>query len=448
MKNKKGRLITSQLPAYPEMKDSGVEWLGAIPAEWRVKRLKYQASINDDALPENSDPEMDLMYVDISSVDAIIGITHTEYYQFSKAPSRARRLVHHGDVIVSTVRTYLRAITTIQHPPDNLVVSTGFAVIRSHDGINHKFFSYALTASYFVDGIVARSVGASYPAINASDIGCITIVIPALPEQKSIATYLDQETAKIDTLVEKKKELIKLLQEWRTALITQAVTRGLNPEAPMRDSGVEWLGEIPGGWKILRLKHAAAIRDDRGAVEHTGSLYIGLDQVESKMGRLIHAESAEAIGGATSSFRPNDVLFGKLRPYLAKVLIADSSGICSKEFIVFEPSDTVSAKCLFYQLLSDFFIRQVDSMTYGAKMPRVNPDQAAEMTMPFAPLQEQQAIAAYLDQETAKIDALIAKTEEAIALLQESRSALITAAVTGQIDVRGAVDPPAEAVAS
>ena len=115
---------------YPAYKDSGVEWLGQIPAHWRTERLKYLATLNDDALAEATDPNFDMVYVDIGSVDAVAGITGTEDTVFEKAPSRARRIVRNGDVIVSTVRTYLRAITAIEAPEPNLIVSTGFAVIR------------------------------------------------------------------------------------------------------------------------------------------------------------------------------------------------------------------------------------------------------------------------------------------------------------------------------
>ncbi|MDP9203119.1 MAG: restriction endonuclease subunit S, partial [Gemmatimonadota bacterium] len=239
---------------YEEYKDSGVDWLNRVPRHWEVKRLKYLATVNDETLSEAADPNLEITYVDISSIDAVAGITSKETLVFDKAPSRARRVVRHGDVIVSTVRTYLRAIAPIQDPEPNLIVSTGFAVIRPRD-LDTTFAAYALRASYFVERVLADSAGVSYPAINSSALACFPITYPEINEQRAIAAFLNREMAKIDALVAKKERLIELLQEQRASLITRAVTKGLDPNAPMKDSGVEWLGEIPSRWQVKRLWH-------------------------------------------------------------------------------------------------------------------------------------------------------------------------------------------------
>src|SRR5581483_2963900 len=166
-----------RFPTYSDYKPAGVEWLGNMPAHWKVKRLKYSTSINDENLPESTSPDFEFGYVDISSVDASAGITAVEEMVFEDAPSRARRIVRDGDTIVSTVRTYLRAIASVRAPRENLIVSTGFAVIRPKV-IKSGFLSYALKESGFVEAVMARSVGVSYPAINASEIGMIRIPLP------------------------------------------------------------------------------------------------------------------------------------------------------------------------------------------------------------------------------------------------------------------------------
>ena len=210
--------------SYPAYKDSGVEWLGEIPAHWEVKRLKYISTLNNETLPEITDPEFGMLYVDISSVDSIYGITVKEPLVFASAPSRARRLVRDGDVIISTVRTYLRAIAIIRQAEPNLVVSTGFAVVRPKFGFFSRFACYALRSPYFVEKVVAHSVGVSYPAINESQLASLPLALPPLSEQQAIANFLDRETAKIDALVAKIREGIGLLKEYRTALISAAVT--------------------------------------------------------------------------------------------------------------------------------------------------------------------------------------------------------------------------------
>ena len=250
-----GSSTTQRYKPYPAYKPSGIECFGDIPTNWEVRRLKYIATVNDEALPETTDPDLEITYVDIGNVDSIAGITGTEELVFEDAPSRARRIVRQGDVIISTVRTYLKAIARIEPNDANLIVSTGFAVIRPQD-LDSGFAAYALGSPYFVDRVVAHSVGVSYPAINASELACLDIAFPPLPEQQAIASFLDRETARIDEMVAKKERLIELLREKRTALITRAVTKGLDPDAPMKDSGVEWLGKTPAHWEpIKRVKH-------------------------------------------------------------------------------------------------------------------------------------------------------------------------------------------------
>jgi type I restriction enzyme S subunit len=216
--------VTKGLDPTVPMKDSGVEWLGKIPAHWSVHRLKLLASINDEALSEKTDPQFEIVYVDIGGVDNIQGILECEEYLFETAPSRARRIVRDGDVIISTVRTYLRAITPIIAPECNLIVSTGFAVVRPTSRLNSNYGAFALRATYFVENIVANSTGVSYPAIEASKVSSFSIAFPELMEQQRIAAFLDRETAKIDALMSKIREAITSLREYRTALISAAVT--------------------------------------------------------------------------------------------------------------------------------------------------------------------------------------------------------------------------------
>ena len=216
--------VTKGLDPNVPMKDSGIEWLGIIPAHWGVKRLKYLSSINDEALSEKTDPRFELIYVDIGSVDQYQGIVEREELVFENAPSRARRIVKDGDVIISTVRTYLRAIAPIKNPDPNLIVSTGFSVIRPSSALEDNFAPYALRASHFVERVVANSVGVSYPAIDANKISCLSVAIPDIKEQQAIVSFLEREMTKIDALVTEIREAIDRLKEYRTALIAAAAT--------------------------------------------------------------------------------------------------------------------------------------------------------------------------------------------------------------------------------
>lgn len=224
-------------------------------------RLKYAATINDDVLGEETESDYELQYVDIGNVDSSGTIDEIVTYRFADAPSRARRRVRDGDVVVSCVRTYLQAIAPIQTPPKNLIVSTGFAVVRPRgDVFDAGYCKYALREPASLAEVEMPSVGVSYPAINASDLADIAVYLPPVHRQCSIADFLDRETTLLDALMAAKERLLEILVEKRRALITRALTRGLDPDVPLRDSGNLSLGEIPKHWKATRLKFFTEVR--------------------------------------------------------------------------------------------------------------------------------------------------------------------------------------------
>ena len=202
------------------------------------------------------------------------------------------------------------------------------------------------------------------------------------------------------------------------------------PYPRYRDSDVEWLGEVPDHWEIRRLSHAVVLSDEKVESEDAdGMLYVGLEHVESWTGQMLPLDDQLTPESIANSFAGGDVLFGKLRPYLAKALCADFGGLCSAEFLVLKPHEYVG-RYLLHLLLTDGFVSLVDSSTYGAKMPRASWDFVGDALLPLPPLDEQRAIAAFLDRETERIDALVAKKRLLIERLEEYRTALITRTVT------------------
>ena len=214
----------------------------ALPPDWSSKRLKYLATYNDEVLAESTDEEKELDYVEISGVSLSRGIAEIERMTFGQAPSRARRKVRSGDILISTVRTYLRAIAKVDEASPDLIASTGFCVVRPNDDVDSGFLGWAAKSEPFVSAVVERSVGVSYPAINASELVTIDMPLPPLDTQQRIARFLDEKTARIDRLIERmagknsnfgspndhsnssEKSLVDLLIEYRSALITAAVT--------------------------------------------------------------------------------------------------------------------------------------------------------------------------------------------------------------------------------
>ncbi len=213
--------VTRGLNPDARMKDSGVEWIGMVPEHWEVKKLKFVVSCNDDVLNDRTEDDQIIRYVEISDVNSIEGITNSTEYEFKKAPSRARRITKKDDVIVSTVRTYLKAIAKVKE--DDLIVSTGFAVLRAKN-INPSFLAYSTLSELFLGTVISESVGVSYPAINSSDIINIKLPVPPSDEQVEIAEYLDRRCGEIDKQIGAVTKQIELLREYKQALITEVVT--------------------------------------------------------------------------------------------------------------------------------------------------------------------------------------------------------------------------------
>ena len=409
-----------------------------------ARRLKYAATINDEALPESTEPDLELAYIDIGNVDSQGRVHDIVNFRFEDAPSRARRIVRDGDVIISTVRTYLQAIAPVENPPDNLIVSTGFAVVRPSSVLDHRFCKYAVRANRFLWEVESRSTGVSYPAINASDLGDIAVTLPEVGAQRVIAAYLDRETARIDGLIAEKERMLALLEEKRVALISRVVTRGLDPSAPLKPSGLEWLGDIPEGWGLWRLKHLASEALSYGANE--AALEDNTDWP-----RFVRITDIAADGSL------RDETFKSLSPEIANpfllsdgdILFARSGATVGKSFI-YRPSWGVACfagylirfRCDLRRALPDYlnlyaqssaYWHQISTGTIQATIQNFSAEKYADIFVPLPPMKLQEEIVATLTRELSRFDALTSQIRSSLTLMKERRAALITAAVTGQI---------------
>ena len=438
-----------KLKPYPKYKPSNIQWLGDIPEHWSATRLKYLATINDEALSDTTEPSQELHYVDIGSVHPTKWITEIQEIDFENAPSRARRIVRRGDVIVSTVRTYLRAIAPtrarrivrrgdvivstvrtylraiapIKIDDPNLIISTGFAVIRP-ERLDEGFAAYALQASHFVEQVVANSVGVSYPAINATEMAGFPIPHPSIPEQRAIADYLDHQTALMDALVAKKKRMIELLAERRQSLITHAVTKGLDPQAHTRDSGIEWIGDVPEHWSVMLLKRITRIKSGV-------SLPASFDK---ELGRY-EVYGANGVIGFSDEFliQQPTLIVGRVGTSGAVNIAPACTWISDNALMLTELPRNIAFNWLGHVLSC----MRLETLAEKNAQPIITAANLSKQHIPVPPNSEQHAIADYLDHQTSIMDALTEKLNRLIELLAERRQSLITHAVTGKIDVRG-----------
>ena len=410
----------SQYKPYPKYKDSGVEWLGDVPEGWIVTSLKRYCNVTDGS--HHSPKVQDIGFPFISVTD--VGHNNINFKNCKKILEQDfKRLIKEGcqpnigDILLTKDGTIGRAVIVKKNYPDFVILSS-LGLLSPHKKLLNTYLYYYLLSGINIDQMNSMIHGSALKRMTISKIDNLIISFPSLKEQKEIANYLNQKTQKIDTLIEKQQTLIKLLKEKRQAVISHAVAKGLDDNSNK--------------WQNKKIKFNLTLQNKKVTIKE--QQVIALENIESKSGRYIKTNSNYK--GEDVAFEKGDILFGKLRPYLAKVFKCKNNGVAFGDLLVFRPKNKIDSTFIFYVMLSDRFISIVDSSTYGTKMPRASVEFINEMTMITPPLKEQKEIANYLDQKTQKIDTLIEKATKAIKLLKERRTALISAVVTGKIDIQ------------
>ena len=437
-------------PPYPRYKASGIDWLGDVPDHWDIKSIKWISPVLRGASPrpiddpKYFDDDGEFAWVRIADVSASDGVLRESFQTLSKLGASLSVKLKPGDLFVSIAGTVGKpCITSIK-----ACIHDGFVyfpLLR----IDPRFFYRIFEAGTCYGGLGKMGTQLN---LNTDTIGSIRIAIPPEDELASVLAFVDRETAKLDTLIAKKQTLVERLKEKRTALISHTVTRGLPPDAAraagldphpkMKPSGIDWLGEVPEHWSVLKFSRAVRIAEGQVNPEdepYSSMLLIAPNHISSGTGRLDQFETAADQGAESGKYKCNkgNVVYSKIRPALCKATIAPEDCLCSADMYPMDGRGDINNRYLLWLLLSSQFTGWSVLEADRVAMPKINRDTLCELRMPAPPMDEQQIIADFLDRETAKIDQLIAKVETAIERLQEYRSALITAAVTGKIDVRG-----------
>lgn len=411
--------------AYPEYRDSGVEWLGEIPRTWQAytgKRLfssvRTPALSNDEQLAASQKygviPQTLMMQLNDSKV--MLALKGTDSF----------RHVEKNNFVIS-LRSFEGGI---EHSNYQGCVSPAYTVLKSVNDISFSFYRYLLKSEPYISALQASTDSLrDGKSINYEQFGAITLPSPSLPEQSIIAHFLDHETAKIDNLIEKQQQLIELLKEKRQAVISHAVTKGLNPDVPMKDSGVEWLDEIPEHWRICKLKNLAKICN-------------GQDY------KLVQAETGYPVIGSGGQFAwANTFLYDKPSVLLGRKGTIDKPLYIDKAFWTVdtmyytEVFDCIIEKYLYYLALTIQFNRYATNTA----LPSMTQEHLGNYSFSLSfNLREQKLIINSIEKSLIKIDALTEKQLKQIELLKERRTALISAAVTGKIDLRNWTAPIAK----
>ncbi|MFW1130772.1 restriction endonuclease subunit S [Vibrio parahaemolyticus] len=437
---------TKRYQAYPEYKDSGVEWLDDIPKDWCTRRLKHMLespmSYGANEAAERA-VSAEPRYIRITDMNSD-GTLKEDTFRSLPRDIASDYLLKDRDILLARSGATVGK-SFIYRKEFGDCCFAGYLIKVSCDStkLNSDYAFWFFQSSSYWQYISGSQIQATIQNVSAEKYGEMYISLPEhVDEQTQIANFLDHETAKIDTLIEKQQQLIKLLKEKRQAVISHAVTKGLNPQAPMKDSGVEWLGEVPEHWAVMKFNHCAQIRN--GLVDPKGTKYRDMvlyapNHIEKATGKVLYRETASEQGADSNKYLcyQGEVIYSKIRPALAKVAICtEELALCSADMYPISCINGLTNEWLYWFMLSDSFTKAVVLDSDRVAMPKVNRESLGDYKIPFPTESEQSDISSHIKAQTQKLDVLEAKANNAIKLMQERRTALISAAVTGKIDVR------------
>jgi type I restriction enzyme, S subunit len=423
---------------------------------WKPVRLRFLASIRNSNVDKKSyDGQRSVRLCNYTDVYYNERITTSEGLMEATATEDEIRkfTLLSGDVIItkdSESPDDIGIPALVVKDLQNVVCGYHLTQLRAFAGVTPEFLFRALQATTTRQYLEAHTPGVTRFGLNQETIGSIPIPLPPVVVQKRVASYLDRATARIDALVAKKTRFIELLREKRQTLITHAVTKGLDPDVPMKDSGVEWLGQVPVHWEIGATRRFCNFNPSKSEISHRPRTeqvsFLPMEAIGETGG--LDMERVRPIGELEtgySYFADGDVVLAKITPCFENGKGAAVNGLHggvgfgTTELIVLRPSGQVTQRFLWWLLSAAGFRRYAEGYMQGsAGQKRVQDEWLKGQKIAIPPMPEQGAIVAHLDRATERIDVLIAKTERSIELLQEHRAALITAAVTGKIDLRNA----------
>ncbi|MHB1247832.1 MAG: restriction endonuclease subunit S [Polaromonas sp.] len=442
------------LPRYPEYKDSGVDWLGDMPGHWHCTKIKYTTyvkgrvgwhGLNSDEFEEEgvhlvTGTDFDNGFV---AWDRCYRISETRYLEDPYIQLKE------NDLLITKDGT-IGKLARVKNLPERASLNSGIFLVRAiNKAYLEDFLYWILQSSLFSHFMDLHKVGSTIQHLYQEVFNKFAFPIPSQSEQQIICAFLDRETGKIDALIAEQRRLVELLAEKRQAVISHAVTKGLNPNAPMKDSGIEWLGEVPAHWEIGPLRRYWSVTDCKHVTAEFVEDGIPLASIREVQRRWVTLEEAKCttehfyellIEGGRRPL-PGDLIFSRNATVgeVAQVSVNHPRFAMGQDVVLLRKlSPEYSSDFLQHVIRSPIIILQLANMMIGSTFKRINVEEIRSFIVPSPPNTEQAEIAAFLESEVERFDTLTAEANRASALLQERRSALISAAVTGKIDVRQA----------
>lgn len=414
-------------------------WFDTIPPKWEVRRIKTLFLLLNGSTPSNSVPEYwdgDIIWVTPADLGRLEGNTiRSSQRRITKAgyQSCGTTLAPRGSLVLTT-----RApVGNVAILGNDACTNQGCKTLVPRHSLNSKYFYYQLLIARPL--IEALAQGSTFVELSNTSLSAVPLLTPPLEVQNAIASFLDHKTAQIDALIAEKRKLIELLREKRNALISHAVTKGLNPDVPMKDSGVEWIGEIPAHWKTIRNRYLFKEINERSETGDETLL-----SVHQRLGVVKRSDIASQPAGANDLIgykicRVNDLILNKLKAYLGVFFRSPLSGLVSPDYTVFRAVVDLVPEYYEYLYHHGAYIAEFTKRSKGVAIGlfRLYSSDFYDIWSLFPPPAEQRAIVEYVRTKTSHISTLMERLEESISILSEYRSTLISSAVIGKIDVRG-----------
>lgn len=423
-----------------EMKESNIKWIGKIPMTWNLKKIKYLLGNRT----ENNNPIKSRDILSLTAKQGVIPLAEKEGGgNKPKEDYSAYRLAYPNDIVMNSMNILSGSVGLSKYFGCVSPVYYMLYTLFKDDDI--RFYHYIFQTTVFQKSLLGLGNGILIKEsengklntirmrIPIDKLGNLYIPITSSEQQRKIADFLDEKCAEIDSISAEIQEQINTLEEYKKSVITEAVTKGLNPNVEMKDSGIEWIGEIPNDWEVKKLKYFCDTRNEKYFPSMGQLDYLGLENIVSWHCKSIQSENEYDLEGSNLCYK-NDVVFGKLRPYLAKVYLVDYNRCCSSEFAIF-CNFNGSARFYKYLLVSHGFVNTVDNSTYGIKMPRANIEFIKNVYVPHPKAEEQEIIANFLDSMCIKIDSAIEDKQKQLKILDEYKKTLIYEYVTGKKEV-------------
>lgn len=414
-----------------EMKESGIPWIGEIPKDWQLQKGRYLFKQRNEkgnkVCLQLLSPSQRYGVIPQSILEKLT--TQTAVKLKDGTDLNSLKTVHKGDFCIS-LRSFQGGF---EYSLYEGVVSPAYQIFYKNSNIADSYYRFMFKDKSFIEKMNSYTMSLrDGKNIAYFDFGNTYLPVPPIQTQQQIADFLDAQCAEIDGITAEFQKEITVLEAYKKSVITEAVTKGLNPKVEMKESGIPWMGKIPRHWQTIKIKYMASERNEN-AMMKADDKYIGLESVTSGKNEIRFNET-EYLPSIQSVCKVNDIMFSKLRPYLNKVIICPYNCFCTSEFIVYKGFKG-DVRFLRYFMTCDGFINTVTASTYGAKMPRANSGFINNLYICYCEKKEQQQISDYLDTKCMDIDATISDKQKQLEILADYKKSLIYEYVTGKKEV-------------